>query len=142
MENAARTIRRNDRDPISRLGNHRSNPMSRRVVITGIGVVSPFGIGQKPYWEGLLAGRSATRRISLCDPEPFRSQVGAECDFDAQLAGLTPREIRRLDRAAQFAVVGCREALEDSGLPVEELDPYRMGVTIGTAVGCTISLES
>lgn len=116
--------------------------MRHRVVITGIGVVSPLGIGTRTFWEGLTAGRSATRRISLCDPSPFRSQVGAECDFDPLLEGLTAREVRRLDRAAQFAVVSAREAVASSGIDFDGLDPYRVGVTIGTAVGCSTSLET
>ena len=113
----------------------------RRVAITGLGAVAPGGIGVKEYWELLTAGRSATRTISFFDPSPFRSQVAAECDFDPVSAGLTPQEIRRLDRAAQFAVVSTREALADSGLHVVRLDPGRIGTSIGSAVGCTTSLE-
>ncbi|WP_323179710.1 beta-ketoacyl-[acyl-carrier-protein] synthase family protein [Streptomyces sp. NBC_00654] len=113
----------------------------RRVAITGLGAVAPGGIGVKEYWELLTAGRSATRTISFFDPSPFRSRVAAECDFDPVSAGLTPQEIRRLDRAAQFAVVSTREALADSGLDVSRLDPGRIGTSIGSAVGCTTSLE-
>ena len=64
--------------------------MNKRAVITGIGVVAPGGIGTKAYWQMLTMGRTATRIIQLCDPTPFRSRVGAECDFDPQAAGLTP----------------------------------------------------
>jgi act minimal PKS ketosynthase (KS/KS alpha) len=62
-------------------------------------------------------------------------------DFDAELAGLTPQEIRRMDRAAQFAVVTAREAIADSGLEFAALDPHRIGVTIGSAVGATTGLD-
>ncbi len=115
--------------------------MDRRVVITGIGVVAPGGLGTKAYWEMLTAGRTATRIITLCDPAPFRSQVGAQCDFDPQAAGLSPQEIRRLDRAAQFSLVAAREAVADSGLEPGSYDPGWAGVSLGTAVGCTMSLE-
>ncbi|MFE2428191.1 beta-ketoacyl-[acyl-carrier-protein] synthase family protein [Streptomyces sp. NPDC059373] len=113
----------------------------RRVAITGLGVVAPGGIGVKEYWELLTAGRSATRTISFYDASPFRSRVAAEADFDPKAAGLSPQEIRRLDRAAQFAVVSAREALNDSGLDTARLDPTRIGTALGSAVGCTTSLE-
>ncbi|MCX4957509.1 beta-ketoacyl-[acyl-carrier-protein] synthase family protein [Streptomyces virginiae] len=116
--------------------------MSRRVVITGIGVVAPGGVGTKEFWSLLTSGRTATRAISHFDASAFRSRIAAEADFDAVREGLTPQEIRRMDRAAQFAVVSAREALADSGLALAELDPYRTGVTIGSAVGATTSLDT
>jgi act minimal PKS ketosynthase (KS/KS alpha) len=117
--------------------------MSRRVVITGIGVVAPGGSGGKEqFWSLLTAGRTATRPISLFDASPFRSRIAAEADFDPLRAGLTHQEIRRMDRAAQFAVVSAREAVADSGLELADLDPYRVGVTIGSAVGATMGLDS
>ncbi|TDP96611.1 beta-ketoacyl-[acyl-carrier-protein] synthase family protein [Labedaea rhizosphaerae] len=112
-----------------------------RVGITGIGAVAPGGVGVKAYWELLTQGRSATRTITAYDPSPFRSRVAAEVDFDARAAGLGPQEIRRLDRAAQFALVSAREALASAGLTPGELDPDRTGVALGSAVGCTRSLE-
>ncbi|WP_157254571.1 beta-ketoacyl-[acyl-carrier-protein] synthase family protein [Nonomuraea typhae] len=115
--------------------------MNRRVVITGIGVVAPEGIGTKAFWELLSSGRTATRTITQCDPGRFRSQVAAECDFDPVAHGLTPQEIRRMDRAAQFAVVSAREAIADSGLEAGEYAPERLAVSIGSAIGCTRSLE-
>ncbi|MDH2390802.1 MULTISPECIES: beta-ketoacyl-[acyl-carrier-protein] synthase family protein [Streptomyces] len=115
--------------------------MSRRAVITGIGVVAPGGIGREPFWDMLTAGRTATRRITLFDPTAFRSQVAAEADFDPAAAGLSPRQIRRMDRAAQFAVVSAREAVADSGLDLANTPPERIGVSIGSAVGCTMGLE-
>ncbi|WP_328298718.1 beta-ketoacyl-[acyl-carrier-protein] synthase family protein [Streptomyces sp. NBC_00435] len=116
--------------------------MSRRVVITGIGVVAPGGVGTKEFWSLLTSGRTATRAISHFDASAFRSRIAAEADFDAAAAGLTPQEIRRMDRAAQFAVVSAREALADSGLDLSAIDPYRTGVTIGSAVGATTSLDT
>ncbi|MEU1473238.1 beta-ketoacyl-[acyl-carrier-protein] synthase family protein [Streptomyces sp. NPDC005761] len=114
---------------------------ARRVVITGVGVTAPGALGTKDFWQLISDGRTATRRISLFDPSPFRSQVAAEVDFDPELAGLGPQEIRRMDRAAQFAVVTAREAVHDSGLDLTALDPVRTGVTIGSAVGATTGLD-
>jgi act minimal PKS ketosynthase (KS/KS alpha) len=115
--------------------------VSRRVVITGIGVVAPGGEGVKNFWSLLTNGRTATRGITFFDPSPFRSRVAAECDFDPAAHSLTPPEIRRMDRAAQFAVVTTREAMADSGLEPADLDPARIGVSIGSAVGATMGLE-
>jgi act minimal PKS ketosynthase (KS/KS alpha) len=111
------------------------------IAITGIGVVAPGGIGLKAFWELLTAGRSAIREISLFDATGFRSRIAAECDFDPRSEGLSPREARRMDRAAQFAVVGARDALDDSGVDLAAVPPERIGVSIGSAVGCTMRLE-
>nr|AHA81977.1 Arm7 [uncultured bacterium] len=115
--------------------------MNRRVVMTGIGVVAPGGTGTKQFWDLISGGRTATRRITFFDPAPFRSQLAAECDFDPAAEGLSPQQIRRMDRAAQLAVVSARECIEDSGLDLATLDPARTGVTVGSAVGCTMGLE-
>lgn len=115
--------------------------MHRRVVITGMGVVAPGGVGAKAFWELLTSGRTATRTISFFDPSPFRSQVAAECDFDPAAHGLTPAQTARMDRAAQFAVVAAAEAVADAGLELAELDPHRLGTVVGSAVGATMSLE-
>lgn len=116
--------------------------MNRRVVITGIGVVAPGALGTKQFWSLLTEGRTATRAISLFDASSFRSRIAAEVDFDPLAAGLSHQQARRMDRAAQFAVVGAREALADSGLDVADRDPYRVGVTLGSAVGATTGLDT
>ncbi|MBV1856151.1 beta-ketoacyl-[acyl-carrier-protein] synthase family protein [Catellatospora tritici] len=115
--------------------------MHRRVVITGMGVIAPGGIGTKAFWELLTSGRTATRTISFFDPSPFRSQVAAECDFDPAAHGLTAAQVTRMDRAAQFAVVAAAEAVADAGIEPAELDPTRLGTVVGSAVGATTSLE-
>ena len=112
----------------------------RRVVITGIGVVAPGGIGVGEFWDLLSAGRTATRAISLFDASGYRSRIAAEADFDPGAHGFTPLECGRLDRAAQFALTAAREAFADSGVG-EGLDLLRTGVTLGSAVGCTTGLD-
>jgi act minimal PKS ketosynthase (KS/KS alpha) len=114
---------------------------TRRVVITGIGVMAPGGAGAKAFWEELTVGRTATRTITLFDASRFRSRIAAECDFDPVTEGLSPQEIRRMDRAAQLGVVCARQALADSGMGEGAHAPERIGVSIGSAVGSTMSLE-
>jgi act minimal PKS ketosynthase (KS/KS alpha) len=111
------------------------------VVITGIEVIAPGGVGKEKFWDLLSNGRTATRGITFFDPAPFRSRVAAEADFDPYEHGLTPQEGRRLDRAAQFAVVASRGAVADSGIDLAAVDPYRVGVTVGSAVGATMGLD-
>lgn len=115
--------------------------MSRTAVITGIGVRAPGSRDREGFWAMLLDGRTATRRVSFFDPSPYRSQVAAECEFDPAAEGLSRREQRRMDRATQFAVAAAREAVRDSGLVLADLDPYRTGVSIGSAVAAATSLE-
>ncbi|GAB2846342.1 beta-ketoacyl-[acyl-carrier-protein] synthase family protein [Lentzea nigeriaca] len=114
----------------------------RRTVVTGIGVVAPGGVNRKAFWSMLTDGRTATRRISLFDPTPFRSQVAAECDFDPVEAGLSAKDIRRCDRYVQFALAAAAEAVAESGLEFDEELLDRTGVVLGSAVGGTTALEN
>ncbi|MGH8877624.1 MAG: beta-ketoacyl-[acyl-carrier-protein] synthase family protein [Stackebrandtia sp.] len=114
----------------------------RKVVITGLGVVAPGGVGSKAFWQTITSGRTATRLITAFDAAAFRSRIAAEVDFDPVAAGLSHREISRLDRATQFALVATRETVSDSGLETGQTDPVRTGVSLGSAVGCTCRLES
>ncbi|WP_281392109.1 beta-ketoacyl-[acyl-carrier-protein] synthase family protein [Saccharothrix ecbatanensis] len=114
--------------------------MNRRVAVTGIGVRAPGGGNTKEFWELISSGTSATRTITQFDASRFRSQIAAECDFDPVADGLTPQQIRRMDRVAQLVVAATREALVDSGA-ADGLDPERTGVSVGSAIGSTISLD-
>ncbi|SDM05596.1 beta-ketoacyl-[acyl-carrier-protein] synthase family protein [Streptomyces wuyuanensis] len=115
--------------------------MTRRVAVTGVGIVAPGGVGIPAFWDLLANGRTATRGITLFDPTGFRSRIAAECDFDPEEHGLGPEEVQRADRYVQFAMVAAREALRDAGLDPEKEDPWRIGVSLGTAVGGTTRLE-
>jgi minimal PKS ketosynthase (KS/KS alpha) len=114
----------------------------RRTVITGVGVVAPGGANRDQFWATITAGRTATRRITFFDPSGFRSQMAAEVDFDPRAAGLDAAEIARMDRYIQFAVVAAREALRDGGPNLDRVDRDRLGVSLGSAVGGTMYLES
>jgi minimal PKS ketosynthase (KS/KS alpha) len=116
--------------------------MRRRVAVTGIGVVAPGGIGVKQFWDLLTSGRTATRAISMFDASAFRSRIAAECDFDPIAAGLSPRDVHRVDRHIQLAFAAAAEAAEDAGLDDDPFVSWRFGVSMGTAVGSTSRLES
>ncbi|WP_328389363.1 beta-ketoacyl-[acyl-carrier-protein] synthase family protein [Streptomyces sp. NBC_00400] len=115
--------------------------MTRRVAVTGVGIVAPGGVGVTAFWDLLSAGRTATRGITLFDPEGFRSRIAAECDFDPAAHGLSEEQVARSDRYIQFAMVAADEALRSAGLDTEAEDPWRIGVSLGTAVGGTTRLE-
>ena len=107
----------------------------RRVVVTGIGVVSPIGTGVESFWSGLKAQRSAVRTITRFDPTPFRSHVAAEVDdFDAT-AWMEARRAKRLDRCSQFTLAAARLALADGELDLAREDRDRIGAMMGTALG-------
>ncbi len=115
----------------------------RRTAVTGVGVVAPGGVGREAFWNTITAGRTATRRITFFDASGFRSQIAAECDFDALGSGLSAEQAERADRYIQFALVAAREAMEDAGLHDLSADEReRMGVTLGSAVGGTMVLEA
>jgi minimal PKS ketosynthase (KS/KS alpha) len=115
--------------------------MTRRVAVTGIGIVAPGGIGVPAFWDLLAAGRTATRGITFFDPSQLRSKIAAECDFDPVAYGLDPEQTERADRYIQFALVAGDEAVRDSGLDLAGENPWRVGVSLGTAVGGTTRLE-
>jgi 3-oxoacyl-(acyl-carrier-protein) synthase len=122
--------------------------MERRVALTGVGVISPLGIGKDAFWDGLREGRSATKHLSevtscsLYGGFEFESAVIAEVEgFDAARLGLPP-EVRKLDRFIQFAVAGALQAIEDASLDLEGTDRRRMGISLSTAICGTRLMES
>ncbi len=107
----------------------------RRVVITGVGVVAPNGIGIENFWDSLVHGRSAVRRITRFDASSYPCQVAAEVsDFDPT-DYMDPKTAKRLDRFAQFALAASKMAIEDSNLDLNIVDPLRIGVAIATGIG-------
>src|SRR5262249_24241895 len=128
---------------VARAKQSRRRPQPRlsrvpRVVVTGLGIVSPIGIGIDTFWKNALAGRSGVTAITGFDSFPlegYRSQVaGQVLDFDT---GQLPAGVQadRLDRYAQLALLATTEALRDAGLSMEREDPYRVGVIMGAGMG-------
>ncbi|HEY3269119.1 MAG TPA: beta-ketoacyl-ACP synthase II [Armatimonadota bacterium] len=109
--------------------------MKRRVVISGIGAVTPIGTGREGLWDGAMAAKSGVRSITLFDASPFNSQIAAEVpDFDPS-AWFDHKRLKRLDRYSLFALASAKMALEDSGLDLAAEDRDRIGVCIGSALG-------
>ena len=107
----------------------------RRVVITGLGAVTPIGTGVQGLWDGLRARRSAVRHVSRFDPSAFRSRIAAEIpDFRPQ-DFLDAKRARRLDRFSQIAVTSARLAVEDAELRPERENMDRVGAMMGSALG-------
>jgi 3-oxoacyl-[acyl-carrier-protein] synthase II len=111
------------------------NQGKRRVVVTGIGAITPIGIGVEGLWTGVMRAESAVRTITRFDPSHFNSHIAAEVDGFDPADYLEPRAVRRLDRCSQFAVSASKMAVADSGLELENEDPSQIGVCIGSALG-------
>ncbi len=116
--------------------------MRRRVVITGMGVITSLGENVQEMWDNVCAGRSGIRRVTRWDPTDYPTQIGGECaTFEPKNHGIDGREAKRLDRFAQFAVAASRQAVADSGVNLEAVDRDRAGVLIGSGIGGIETLE-
>jgi 3-oxoacyl-[acyl-carrier-protein] synthase II len=114
---------------------------NKRIVITGMGAVTPLGIGTEAYWDGLMAGRSGVGRITHFDPAEFDVKIAAEVkDFEPG-DWVDRKEARRMDRFAQFGVAAARMALQDAGLTITDENANRVGVLVGSGIGGLLSLE-
>ncbi len=107
-----------------------------RVVITGLGPVTPIGVGAEAFHRAQLAGKSGVRRITRYDPDAYKLpvRIAAETDVEVE-AYLDKKEIRRLDRFVQLALIGAELAIQDAGLDLDALDKTRIGTLIGSGIG-------
>lgn len=114
----------------------------RRVVITGIGVLSPIGIDLDTFWNSLVEGKSGIDRIACLDPSDFYCQIGGEVkDFEPAQYFKNPKDARRADRYCQLAMAGAKMAFEDSGFTEGSYDPFRFGCMVGSGIGGLSTLE-
>ncbi|MGC8971422.1 MAG: beta-ketoacyl-ACP synthase II [bacterium] len=115
--------------------------MKKRIVITGIGLVTPYGVGKNVFWEGLTSGRSAIGYLSNIDTTDLPVKIGGEVkDFEPEKY-LGKKEARKMDRFTQFAVVAGMEAIDDARIDLEKIDKERVGVIIGSGIGGIHILE-
>ena len=113
----------------------------RRVVITGMGVVTPLGCDLETVWRALLDGKSGIGPVTRFDAARFDTQIGGEAKDFNPLEFMPAKEIRRTDRFTQFAVVAAKKALIDSGLDLAKADINRVGVLIGSGIGGMETIE-
>jgi 3-oxoacyl-[acyl-carrier-protein] synthase II len=113
-----------------------NNSTERRVVVTGLGIVSPLGNDISMFWDNLVAGRCGVDRIAGFDPSNFDTQIAAEVkNFDPLPAFPSPKEVRRADRFGQFGVYAGWKALQDSGLDLNSVDLDEVGAFFGSGIG-------
>ncbi len=126
-----------DRGPLS----NETNEMKRRVVVTGMGVVTPLGMELETLWSAILSGQSGIHQLSLINPGPFKVRIAGDIpDFDAGRY-VDPKDLKRLDRFTLFAMYAGGKALEDSGLDLQKIDAFRAGVILGSGIGGLAEIE-
>ena len=109
--------------------------MRRRVVVTGLGAITPLGNNVPSLWDGLRSGRSGIRRIANFDPSPFSVQIGGEIRDFEPLDYVDKKDARRMDRNVQFAVAAARQAVADARLCIHPANAESVGVIVGSAIG-------
>jgi len=115
--------------------------MARRVVVTGMGAISPLGLDVPTLWKGLLEGRSGAAPITLFDPSPYDTRFACEVKGFDPLNYMDRKEARRSDRYTQMAIAAAEEAMRNSGLKIDAGNAERVGVIIGSGVGGLITIR-
>ncbi|MDY6863406.1 MAG: beta-ketoacyl-ACP synthase II, partial [Thermodesulfobacteriota bacterium] len=111
------------------------NMKKRRVVITGLGVITPIGIGKKAFWKALTKGKSGIRRITRFDVSSYSSQIAGEVDGFDPTDYMDPKSVKRMDRFSQFALACAKMAVEDSKLKIDQKNKEKIGVVLGSGLG-------
>ena len=113
-----------------------------RVVITGMGIISPVGNGVSAFWQSLKDGVGGVGVLTTFDPAMFDSRIAAEVkEFDPAAYGMTTKDVKRMDKFGQYAVASAKEAIESSGLVLDSEDRDRIGVLIGSGIGSLHTIE-
>ncbi len=109
--------------------------MINRVVITGIGLVTPIGIGKEEFWQSLIQGKSGIDKISYFDTSEYPTKIAAEVKNFDYMNFISPKEANRMDKNTQFSIVSAMLALKDSKLEIPKINSYSTGVIIGSGIG-------
>lgn len=113
----------------------------KKVVVTGVGIITPLGIGIEATWKGLIEGRSGISRITHFDPSNFATQIAGEVKGFNPEDYIEAKEIKKMDRFIHFAIAASDMAVKDSGLNMSEENPERIGVIIGSGIGGLPAIE-
>ena len=115
--------------------------MRRRVVITGLGAITPIGLNVNDFWKNIKAGVHGIGPITYFDTTDYKAKLAAEVkDFDAKNY-MDPKSARRMEQFSQFAVAATKEAIEDAKLDMSKEDPYMVGVAVGSGIGSLQAME-
>ena len=113
----------------------------RRVVVTGLGIVSPLGNDLDSTWSNIISGKSGAGRITKFNPADFSTTFAAELKGYDEVSGLSPKDIRRIDPFIQYALTASDQAIKDADLSLDEVEKTRIGVSIGSGIGGLGSIE-
>ena len=116
--------------------------MSRRVVVTGMGAITPIGLSVEEFWNSVKEGKTGFGPITRFDTENYKCKLAAEVKGFEGKNYMDPRTARRMELFSQYAVAATKEAIEDSGLNMEEEDPFRVGTSVGSGIGSLQTVET
>ncbi len=115
--------------------------MKRRVVVTGLGIISPIGCAVDIFWDNLIKGKSGIGPLTHFDAAQYESRIAGEVKNFAPHPFISSKDARRMERFVQFGVTAAKNAIDDSGLDVSKEDPYRIGVLVGSGIGSLRIIE-
>ena len=115
--------------------------MKRRVVVTGLGIVSPIGCSKDIFWDNLIKGKSGIGPLTHFDASRYDSRIAGEVREFVPHPSISIKELRRMEKFVQFGVTAAKDAMEDSGIDVSKEDPYRIGVLVGSGIGSLRIIE-
>lgn len=115
--------------------------MGRRVVVTGMGAITPIGNSVKEFWNGILLNKVGINRITKFDPDGYKAKLAGEVKGFLATDYMDVRTARRMELFSQYAVVAAKEAIEQAGLCMEKEDPYRVGTAVGSGIGSLGAME-
>lgn len=121
--------------------NEKGKGMSRRVVVTGMGAITPIGLSVEEFWDGVKEGKLGFGEITRFDSSEYKAHMAAEVKGFVGKEYMDFKAAKRMELFSQYAVAAAREAIEDAGLDMTKEDPYRVGTAVGSGVGSLQAIE-
>ena len=115
--------------------------MNRRVVVTGMGAITPVGLGVEAFWDSIKAGKTGFGEITRFDATDYKCRLAAEVKGFEGKNYMDFKAAKRMELFCQYAVAAVKEAMEDAGIDMEKEDPYRVGVSVGSGIGSLQAME-